>query len=200
MGKVRRFCAEAGALGVGSVIFACVLWIVAAVEHERGENIPATWFLFGGCAAFCFGAFMAWSKADDRANERKPKLGLWADRQSLYLTHLQGDPARFIKIDPILKRPDSPHSTKLHFDPIDFLSSAMTSCQRALSFRLEILPGDKLETDVGKVIGVMFSDHSQPSASFPVTIRFLWNHEEVKEKIILTWIHEEKRFETRPQQ
>ncbi len=199
MGKIQRFFAEAGALGVGSVIFAFVLWIIAAIEHYKDKNIPATGFLIGGCASFCLGAFMAWSKADDRANEHKPKLGFSADRQSFYLTHLAGDPARFIEIDTIIKRPSDPRGTKLHFDPIDFLSSAMNSCQRALTFRLEILPGDKVETDMGKVIAVMFSGHSKPSASFPVTIRFSWNKERVEERIILTWITEERRFETQPQ-
>ena len=182
----------------GFAITAALL-CVSLWEHHSGHNVRAVWLFVGACLSFCFGCFVAWSKADDRANERRPKLGLWADRQSLYLTHLQGDPARYITIDSILKRAGSPLSTKLHFDSVDFLSSATTSCQKALSVRLEILPGKKEQADMGKVLAVMFSGHSRPSTSFPVTIRFQWNQEEIEERLVITWIATERRFETRPQ-
>jgi hypothetical protein len=198
MAKLRRFFAEAGKLGMGGVIFAFFFWVISLIEHVQDKNIPALRYFVCGCVAFCFGCFMAWRKADDRANERRPKLGFSADYQAFYITHLGGDPARFIEIEPIAKQPENPHSTKLHFDPVDFLSSAMTACQKALSARLEILPGEKIQTDMGKVLAVMFSAYSQPSASFPVKIRFRWDQEEVEEQIMLTWISEEKRFETKP--
>jgi hypothetical protein len=196
MEKLQRFFAEAGALGVGSVIFAFVLWIIAAFEHYKESNIPAFWFLIGGCISFCIGAFMAWSKADDRANERKPKLGFSADRDGFYLTHLKGDAAQFIEIETVEKRPDTRHGTKLSFDPLDFLGVGTTATLRV---RLEVLPKDKKLADMGQVVGVMFSGWSMPRASFPIKIRFRWNEAIVEDTIVLTWISEEKRFETRPQ-
>ncbi len=171
---------------------------------------PSMWLAVGGLLLF-WACYEAWheertgvidtearlEETEKKLADCKPQLGLWADEHSFYLTHLQGDPAQFIEIEPIFKRPNQPQSTKLHFEPIDFLSSAMTACQKALTMRLEILPGDKKQTDMGKVIAIMFSGYSRPSASFPVTIKFRWNHEEMKERIILTWISEEKRFETK---
>jgi hypothetical protein len=193
MGKFRRFFSEAGTLGMGGVIFAFVFWGIAAEEHVRDKSVPAFWFLVGGCAAFCFGCFMAWAKADDRANERKPKLGFSADRQGFYLTHLEGESARFIEVNPLIK----PSGTKLHFDPVDFLGGKE---RIDLIFRLELIPqGEKCLSDMGRVLGVMFSAHSRERASYPITIRFRWNQDCLEEKVMLTWDSRDRRFETKPQ-
>lgn len=191
MRKITRFFAEAGALGVGGVLFAFVLWGIALLEHAKNKNIPALWLLLGGCIAFSFGAFMAWSKADDRANERMPKLGFSGDGQGFYLTHLEGEAARFIRIEPLV----NPRGTKLHFDPVDFLGG---KSKIPLNFRLEILPQDKNIADMGKALAIMFSAHSKDSASYPIKIRFRWNRETLEEKVVITWIVDEKRFETLP--
>jgi hypothetical protein len=191
MEKVRRFFAEAGALGVAGVIFAFVLWIIAAIEHFNDKNIPASWFMLGGCVAFCFGSFMAWSKADDRANERKPRLAFSADEGGFYLTHLQGAPAQFIEISPMVK----PNNTNLRFDPLDFLGIGQ---KLALNFRLDI-GGDRV-SDLRKATIIMFEvGASGRNICYPITISFQWNGERVKDTIFLSWVQNEKRFETKPQ-
>jgi hypothetical protein len=199
MGKIPRFCGEAGALGLGSVSFAFISWVLAAVEHHRDKNAPAFWLILIGCAFFCIGCFKAWWKADDRANARRPQLGFSADANAFYLTHLEGAPARSITIDPIIKYPNNPLSIKLHFDPVDFLSAAMTACKTALTCRLENIPGKKEPTGMPMVRELMFSSLTKPSMAFPVTVRFLWNGKQVQEKWVITWISETKRFETRQQ-
>jgi hypothetical protein len=191
--KVRRFCTEAGALGVGSVIFAFVLWIIAEVEHERSQNISATWFLLGGCVAFCLGAFMAWSKADDRANDRKPKLGFSADLHGFYVTHLEGETAPFIEIESLAK---APRGSKVHFDPVDFIGGGK---KVLLTCRLEIVPGERFVEGMEKILIIIFSSLTKPETEYPITLRFNWNDERLEEKIMLRWISEDKRFETRPQ-
>jgi hypothetical protein len=117
----------------------------------------------------------------------------------LYLTHLQGDPAMFIEIAPLIKHPGHPTSTTLYFDPIDFLSSSTNACQRQLTWHLEILPGKRESTDMAKMIGVFFSGWTKPSVSYPFTISFRWNNEKLEERLILSWIAKDKRFETKPQ-
>jgi hypothetical protein len=191
MGKIRRFFAEAGALGVASVSFGVILWIIAAIEHSKDKNIPAIWFLLIGCLAFCIGSYLAWSKADDRANERKPKLGFSADRQGFYLSHLEGETARFIQIEL-----SNPGPTKLHFDPVDFIGGGKRT---ALTFRLEIVPGERTLEDMGKVLLLIFSSHTKAETEYPITLRFKWNRDSVEEKVLLRWISEDKRFETMPQ-
>jgi len=190
MGKLYRFFAEAGSLGVGGVIFAFVLWAIALEEHYRNQNVPAVWFLLGGCLAFCFGAFMAWSKADDRANERKPRLAFSADLEGFYLTHLQGDPARFVEVSPLVK----PNGTSLRFDPVDFLGP---NNKQELRFRLNIV-GD-VESDVRKIVLVMFEvGTGRPEPAYTVTVSFRWNKESLKESVRLLWVQGEMRFETKP--
>lgn len=190
MGKLYRFFAEAGALGVGGVIFAFVLWAIALGEHYESRNVPAGWFFVAGCIAFCFGAFMAWSKADDMANARRPKLGFSADLDGFYLTHLQGDPARFIDVSPLVK----PSGSSLRFDPLDFLAP---NTKQELHFRLNIV-GDR-ESDVRKAALIMFEGGTgRPELSYQVTVSFFWNEERVLETVHLSWVQPEKRFETRP--
>lgn len=175
---------------MGGVIFAFVLWAIALVEHYKNQNVPAAWFLLGGCAVFCFGAFMAWSKADDRANERKPKLAFSADLEGFYLTHLQGDPARFIEVSPLFK----PSGSSLRFDPLDFLAP---NNKQKLRFRLNI--GRDRESDMRKVVYIMFEGGtSRTEITYAVTVSFRWNEESLKETVRLLWIQDENRFETEP--
>lgn len=188
MGKSSRFFAEAGALGVGGVIFACILWAVAAIEHYRDKNVPAFWFLLGGCGAFCFGAFMAWSKADDRANEHRPQIGFRADLRGFYLAHLAGDPVRFIEISPLIKRT----GTIVRFEQVDFLEP---NKQITLVPHLEIA-GLKKGSDMGAIVNVLCSWVSREVIDYPVTIQFRWGNEHLEENVVLRWIGTEKRFIT----
>lgn len=188
MRKLIRFFSEAGALGVGGVIFALILWAIALREHFENQNIPAVWFLLGGCAAFCFGAYMAWSKADDRANNRKPKLGFSADKNGFYLTHLEGETARFITVEPLTKD----NGTNVYFDQVDFLGA---NNKHELSPHLEIAKVPR-PTDMGRIAAVMFS---AGCVSYPISIKFFWNDEWLEEKVWLVWTGKERRnFFTRP--
>ncbi len=178
-------------LGVGSVIFAFVLWGIAYFEPLRDKNISAFWFLLGGCAAFSFSAFMAWSKADDRANERKPRVEFRADRYGFYLAHLSGDPVRFIEISPIVKR----SATLVRFDRVDFIEPTK---QVMLNPHLEIA-GLQKGSDMSGIINVMFSCNKNESIEYPIKLRFRWNGDSFEERILLRWIGRDRRFVTTPQ-
>ena len=177
-GKGRRFFAEAGAIGVCGFVITLALLVISLVEHHTGHTLRALYLFVGACCSFCFGCFVAWSKADDRANERKPQLGFSADREGFYLKHLQGDAVRFIKIEPIGK----PNGTKLHFDSVDFLREGD---RKELVFRLEISQAERT-ANMEKIIGIIFSGWTTSYAEYPVVIRFQWNEEELKDRVILS--------------
>jgi hypothetical protein len=181
-----------------------VLSILSAIS-ANGNKVTVIGTAVLAVFFFLVASFRAWDEqykrsiaAEKMIDGLRPRLGLWADNHSIYLTHLKGEPAQFIEIDPLIKQPGNPDSTKLHFESIAFLSSAQTSSQRQLTLRIEIYPGKIELTDLSRATGVLFSSHSRSSASLPVTIRFRWNQEQLEERIMLTWLASERRFETKP--
>jgi hypothetical protein len=121
----------------------------------------------------------------------QPKLAFSADLQGFYLTHLGGEAARFIEIDPITNSTGS----SVRFDRVDFLE---VGNKRPLSYRLVIFTSGKT-AKMEKVIFMMFRRWgNRGDVELPVTIRFRWNKALLEEKIVLKWVANESRFETEP--
>jgi hypothetical protein len=165
---------------------------------------PSLWLAVGILLLFwsCYGAwyseYQARNAAEKRVDALKPKLGFSADSQGFYLTHLGGEAARYIEIDPMTNEAGS----SVSFDPIDFLE--IGNNRRPLLFRLAVFSPARtplfLPAKMDKVIFVMCRRWGNTGdKEYPIRIKFNWNDYQLEEKVVLKWVANEGRFETRPQ-
>lgn len=101
------------------------------------------------------------------------------------LTHIGGDAARFITIEPI----QSALGKKLWvvFDQIDLLDSSTREVHP--SFALLIGEQKRSANEVGNLIYVFFKKDAgeKETVDYPVSVKFRWDKELIEERVTLTW-------------
>ena len=109
----------------------------------------------------------------------RPRLAFTASRQKGFLiSHLSGDPARYVTVDTML----SSGGSTLSFDQVDFIGS---QSEKALAFHLTVGSARK-DQSMQDVLTVLFSG-SKTGITYPVTVRYRWNDDQLEENFSLRW-------------
>lgn len=119
----------------------------------------------------------------------------WFSEPHLFsVSHLGGDAAQYIQIDPIESARNG--NVRILFDEIPFLDQHMKN--GAPRFWLDIGGRWVAHDKAGNVRFVFFQRDStslgKPIVEYPVTIRFKWGKEEIKERFRLTWDQTRERL------
>lgn len=222
MGKPRvfEFLKTAGTLAGTGVLVAIALFVVSFYEHLNDHNVRASVLTIVAIVCYCWGAYSAWSNERERfealeVKAARPQIVFIAtgepqDRWFHFktsslpplfeLTHLGGEAAQFIQIEPLT----SLHSrnVRLEFEQIQFLDAFKRTV--VLPFKLllsgqEINPSDKVQN-----IAVVFFEADaalfpeQKKLDYPVTIKFKWNDHWESDTVILSWNSVKETLQTSP--
>jgi hypothetical protein len=136
-----EFLQTSGRLGAGSFSFAAALYCISFYEHFADHNVRASVLAMSAVVCFCIGAYAAWSNERKQSEElqskaARPQIAFSATAEPeprwfqfkessvpplFELTHLGGEAAQFIQIEPLI----SMHSktVRLEFDQIRFLDA-----------------------------------------------------------------------------